>query len=150
MFRKVLVAYDGSDPAKAALTEALRLVRGQPSELEVVHVLFDLPLNVAFSNAALVESSIQAQHDAAQRLLDEAIAQARAADVVPSTAILDDPGRRVAEVIVSHAVKVHAGLVVVGSHGRRGMSRALLGSDAELVARLAPMPVLIVKAPPTT
>jgi nucleotide-binding universal stress UspA family protein len=39
-------------------------------------------------------------------------------------------------------------LIVVGSHGRRGVSRALLGSDAELVARLSPVPVLIVKTPP--
>lgn len=148
MFRQVLVAYDGSAPAEAALTAALDLARGQPTDLLLAVVVADLPLDVEMSSGAMLEASREAQQAEAERILAVARERVAQADIPCRCAVLLSGGRRTAEVIVDHAVREHAGLIVVGSHGRRGVSRALLGSDAELVARLSPVPVLIVKMPP--
>ncbi|SEK36644.1 Nucleotide-binding universal stress protein, UspA family [Roseateles sp. YR242] len=145
MYRKVLLAYDGSPPANAALAAAAVLLHGQPAELELVYVMYDLPLNVEFSDGAMLEASRSSQRSAAEAILSQATRHL-AEDALPAQrTILDAGGRRTAEAIVEHAVREHAGLIVIGSHGRRGVSRALLGSDAELVARLSPVPVMIVK-----
>lgn len=147
MFRQVLVAYDGSAPAEAALTAALDLARGQPTDLLLAIVVSDLPLDVEMSSGTMLEASREAQQAEAQRILAAARMRVEQADLSCRCAVLLSGGRRTAEVIVEHATREHAGLIVVGSHGRRGVSRALLGSDAELVARLSPVPVLIVKTP---
>lgn len=146
MYRHVLLAYDGSPPARAALTEALRLLKGQPTMLSLAYVMSDLPFDVELSAGSVLDASRQAQRTAAERLLHHARDQATLAEVDSQPVVLESAGRRVAEVLVEHARRLHAGLVIVGSHGRHGVSRALLGSDAELVARLSPIPVLIVKA----
>ena len=52
--------------------------------------------------------------------------------------------------IAQAAAEIHADLIVLGTHGRRGFARALLGSVAEAVARVAPCPVLLVRAPEPT
>jgi nucleotide-binding universal stress UspA family protein len=111
-------------------------------------VVADLPLDVEMSSGAMLEASREAQQAEAERILAVARERVAQADIPCRCAVLLSGGRRTAEVIVDHAVREHAGLIVVGSHGRRGVSRALLGSDAELVARLSPVPVLIVKMPP--
>jgi nucleotide-binding universal stress UspA family protein len=54
---------------------------------------------------------------------------------------------RVAEVIVDEVVKLKCDLVVIGTHGRRGFNRLVVGSDAEAVMRASPVPVLLVRAP---
>jgi nucleotide-binding universal stress UspA family protein len=53
---------------------------------------------------------------------------------------------RIADLVVDQAKKWHADLIVIGTHGRRGISRVLLGSDAEQIVRAAPTPVLLVRA----
>lgn len=147
MYRKVLLAFDGSPPANAALAAAAMLLRGQPTELELVYVMSDLPLSVEFSDAALLEASRSSQRAAAEAILSHASRHLAENGLSALSTILDASGRRTAEAIVERAVRERAGLIVIGSHGRRGVSRALLGSDAELVARLSPVPVLIVKEP---
>lgn len=145
MYRRVLVAYDGSPPADAALDAALELMSGQPTEFEIALVLFDLPLSVEISDGTLLAASRQAQRTAGGQVLLRARERAARADMTAHCTLLDAEGRRIAEVLVEHAAREHVGLIVIGSHGRRGASRALLGSDAELVARLSPMPVMIVR-----
>ena len=61
--------------------------------------------------------------------------------------MLETRGRSVAEVIIAHAKKLRADLIVLGTHGRRGVSRLVMGSDAEGVVRSARVPVLLVHAP---
>jgi nucleotide-binding universal stress UspA family protein len=57
----------------------------------------------------------------------------------------DRQGRRVADAIVAQAQESGCDLIVIGTHGRRGLSRALLGSDAERVLRHSTVPVLLVR-----
>ena len=63
-----------------------------------------------------------------------------------TTFLCETFGARVCDLVVEQAREWKADLIVIGSHGRRGMSRLFLGSDAELVVRLAPVPVLLVRA----
>jgi len=58
-------------------------------------------------------------------------------------------GARVADLIVDETVAAKADLIVIGTHGRRGVGRLLLGSDAEQILRLAPVPVLLVRGSET-
>ena len=68
------------------------------------------------------------------------------AGVEAETALLfDQAAARLCDVVAAQAKSWKADLIVIGSHGRRGVERALLGSDAERILRVAPVPVLLVK-----
>ena len=69
---------------------------------------------------------------------------ARAMGLKASTVLAENTGGRVADALIAEAKRWHADLIVMGTHGRRGVKRALLGSDAELVIRYSPVPVLLV------
>jgi nucleotide-binding universal stress UspA family protein len=71
---------------------------------------------------------------------------AQRAGVSAETATLDTTAGRVCDLVVAQAKKWNADLIVLGTHGRRGVNRLLLGSDAEQILRLAPVPVLLVRA----
>src|SRR5439155_26847237 len=70
-----------------------------------------------------------------------------AAGVSFDTLLIECFARRTADVIVEHASAWAADLIVVGTHGRRGIDRLVMGSDAEEIVRSAPVPVLLVRAP---
>jgi nucleotide-binding universal stress UspA family protein len=59
--------------------------------------------------------------------------------------LLETIGGRAADLIIEHAKQCKADLIVMGTHGRRGLRRLALGSDAELVVRSSPIPVLLVR-----
>jgi nucleotide-binding universal stress UspA family protein len=71
----------------------------------------------------------------------------RGTGVAVETVLLGARGNRVADLIVKQAKKWHADLIVLGTHGRRGVARVLMGSDAEIVVRETPVPVLLVRSP---
>jgi nucleotide-binding universal stress UspA family protein len=58
---------------------------------------------------------------------------------------MDEPGTRLGDKVAEQALAWNADLVVVGTHGRKGLSRAMLGSGAEQIVRFAPVPVLVVR-----
>ncbi len=82
-----------------------------------------------------------------QAQLDDAKGLAAALQIEVETRIHDLDGGRVADAILQEAKDSACDLIVIGTHGRRGLSRALLGSDAEQVLRQSPVPVLLVRAP---
>lgn len=82
---------------------------------------------------------------AGQDLLEAAKAELEAQGVVAETVPIESRGERVSELIADYADEAGANLIVLGTHGRRGMDRLLIGSDAEQVARIAPVPVLLVR-----
>ena len=84
---------------------------------------------------------------AGQALLDEAAAELRQRGVPVETVLLESKGDRVSELIAKQAEASQCDLVVLGTHGRRGVDRLLLGSDAEQLARIAPVPVMLVRQP---
>jgi len=87
---------------------------------------------------------------AGERLVPDAVERARSQGVTPDGVVRCNPELRVCDLIVQEAKDTAAGLIVMGTHGRRGAARFTLGSDAELVARASPVPVLLVRGPATS
>jgi len=81
------------------------------------------------------------------KILDQARTRATAAELPVETVLYDDLGLPVEERIVMAARDWPADLIVMGTHGRRGVTRAMLGSSAEAVLRTSPVPVLLVRTP---
>jgi len=145
MYKRILVAIDGSDTSKRALREALQLAKDGKSTLRVLHVL-DL---VTFSTDT--PSGFAAYEDAlrvgGEQMLADASDMAEKAGVACETKLLEieERGRRIAEEIARDAQEWRAELIVIGTHGRRGLNRLFLGSVAESLVRIASAPVLLIR-----
>ena len=146
MYPLILVPHDGSPIAERGFGEALALARALGSTLRIVHVVDARMLPAEISAAATVGQLLETWREDGQRIVRAAAEKARSAGVTAQDAVLFDPGGRVCDVIVDDARRSGAGLIVMGTHGRRGFRRLALGSDAELVLREAPVPVLLVRA----
>ena len=148
MYKKIMVPVDGSDTANAALQEAIKLARSESTGLRIIHV--------ADSSAAVWDSEFtpidleqirESVRSFARGVLEQAQRTAREAGIEAETRLIEmeTPGQRVAKVIAEHAREWPADLIVIGTHGRRGIDHFLLGSVAEGVMRLSPVPVLLVR-----
>jgi nucleotide-binding universal stress UspA family protein len=150
MYERILLAVDGSSTSDAALRHAAGLVRDAATRLRVVHVVdspYDYP-DVMYGHVAGDLDDLRAAwRKVGEEILDRARAALRATGIEPEAALLETEGRRVGAAIVDEARRWRADLVVVGTHGRRGLDRLLLGSVAEGVARTAPTAVLLVREP---
>jgi len=146
MFKKILVGTDFSEPSDAARRTAIELARRLGAELEIVHVEEPLPA-YAFSEGALPDlPRLQEEvRSWAEREVEQQAKEARAAGVPVTTAVLLGTP---ANAIVETARTDGADLIVVGTHGRTGFERILLGSVAERVVRTASCPVLTVRNTP--
>ena len=80
-------------------------------------------------------------------LLRKALAQVRRSGLKCTSVLLEAQTGPAADLIVRQARKSGADLIVIGTHGRRGLRRLIMGSDAEQVVRSAPVPVMLVRAP---
>jgi nucleotide-binding universal stress UspA family protein len=146
MYQKILVPIDGSTTSQRALVEAAQLAQLSGASLVLLHIVDDAAHVNGFERPAAYLSDIRPRFLAAgQALLDAAKAGLAGTPRVVDTALIECCGDRVSERIVEHATKIGADLIVLGTHGRRGVDRLLIGSDAEQVARLAPVPVLLVR-----
>jgi nucleotide-binding universal stress UspA family protein len=144
-YRRILAAVDGSDAGAAGLREALRLAKSEAADLCIVHVVNAAPAYTPLAGPP-PPNLPHLMVDAGRRLLEEAKQEAEKAGVRANTVLVEHDDRGAAGGILSQAGKLGADLLVLGTHGRRGLTRALLGSDAERVVREAPVPVLLVRA----
>ena len=145
MYRKILVPLDGSATAARGLEEAVGLARATGSSLALLHVMDVFPLGMEVANAQAWELLVESLRTHGQTLLAQARTVASEHGVAASDKLVEFPVGRVADVIVDEAKSQSCDLIVMGTHGRRGIGRALLGSDAELVLRQSPVPVLLVR-----
>ncbi len=146
MYQRILVPIDGSETSVRALQEAIKLANRE-AQLRLVYVLEETYLLDAEGYAYIDYDSLQkALRDTGQRALAQAAEQARRLGATAETALLEAKGERIASVIESDARDWKADLIVLGTHGRSGLNRLLLGSVAEGVARVAQVPVLLVRA----
>jgi nucleotide-binding universal stress UspA family protein len=145
MYQRILVAVDGSRVSDQALDEALRLAKDQSAELRIVHVVDTVTLSVDTEFADIAEYQ-QKLHSAGQKVLKKAEEAVKRAGGKAETALLELQilGHRTASAIIDEAQRWPADLIVVGTHGRRGISHLFVGSVAEGVVRLASRPVLLV------
>ena len=138
-FARILVAYDGSDPARAALETALDLAAELGSEVEILAVEGPMPRYAA--TLGEVDDAVGEREAFFTGVLSEARSLARARDLEVTTTMR--PGHP-AEEIVRHAEAVGAGLIVVGHRGHF-LQRFPLGSTAAKVTHHAHCPVLVVR-----
>jgi nucleotide-binding universal stress UspA family protein len=148
MYDKILVAIDGSSTSLRGLDEALRLAKTTGGRLLLVHVVNELVVVGDYAPASYYESFIEAMRESGTKVLAEAAARVRRADVPCEQKLIETLGGRTADEIVREATQWPADLIVLGTHGRRGLKRLAMGSDAEMVLRLAPVPVLMVRDKP--
>jgi nucleotide-binding universal stress UspA family protein len=143
--RKILCPVDFDEGSRAALASARELARLFAAERDVVHVVA-LPYRVrpdlmVWMEAGDVRPVIDVARDQAGSSLEEWLREAGAApDEVGRDLLIGDP----ADAILERALQGGYDLIVMGTHGRSGMSRLLLGSVAEKVVRRSPRPVLTV------
>src|SRR5574337_550075 len=98
------------------------------------------------AGAMVTADILQLMSEAGEKLLSDALAEVRAAGLDADAQLLERWSGRVSDVVVTQAQDWGAQLIVLGTHGRRSVGRMLLGSDAEQIARLAPVPVLLVRS----
>jgi nucleotide-binding universal stress UspA family protein len=142
MFKRILVPIDGSATSGKALTAALQLARDSGGRVRVTHSLDELAYLSGFEYSG---DLIKIAREKAAKMLDDAMAIAKAAGVPADHQLVEQPGQRLGQTVSDAALAWEADLVVVGTHGRRGIDRVLMGSGAEQVIRMAPVPVLVVR-----
>lgn len=145
MFKRILVPVDGSDTATHALQEAINLVKDQGAQLRLVHVVDEVNINLETEYA--IKEFVEALHKSGRAILAKAEALAHAAGIPTETGLLEltPMGRHIADAIIEEAARWPADLIVIGTHGRRGINRLLLGSVAEKVVHGATTPVLLIR-----
>ena len=149
MYRRILIAVDGSETSNKALSAALEMASysGGRSVLRLIHVLDQTAYLVGSDSLG---SLVNAMREAGQKILAEGLAIVQSAGVQAETVLVHRLGAHLAETVSADAREWDASLVVVGTHGRRGVGRMLLGSGAEQIIRLAPCPVLVIRSAETT
>jgi nucleotide-binding universal stress UspA family protein len=146
MYKRILVPVDGSATSRRGLRAAIDLAKAQRARLVILNVVDAVQVFAAMEGAAAYDAGIvEALRDAGKRILAGAAAEAKKRGVKANTVLAENLAGRVADVIVRQARRQRSDLLVLGTHGRRGLSRMVMGSDAELVVRYAPAPVLLVR-----
>jgi nucleotide-binding universal stress UspA family protein len=147
MYKRILVPVDGSPAAAAGLREAIKLASARPdSTIRLLHVLEPLPalqgMEVIITGALLRNMTAFGE-----KVLRDARALVERHGIRAETVFQKRAQKRAADGIVREARRWKADAVVMGTHGRRGFSRAVLGSDADMVVRDITVPVVLVRAP---
>lgn len=147
MYQRILVPVDGSDTSNRGLDEAIRLARSSSGSIRLLHVVDELTLATGYGSWGVFSGEwVEALNDAGHQILDKAEARVREAGIPVEQVLIDTWGARLADVVVEQVKESRADVVVIGTHGRRGVGRMLLGSGAEQVLRHSPVPVLLVRA----
>lgn len=147
MYERILVPVDGSDASRAGLNEALNLAGEHQSSLRLVHVVDDLITMPVYEGAMFAGELIEQLRKQGRQLLDECAQLARKKGLNVDTVLTERVGGQAGVLIIEQAQNWPAELIVMGTHGRRGLKRIVLGSDAEYVVRHTNVPVLLVRAP---
>jgi len=147
-YKRILVPVDGSRASSRGLREAIRLAKGQQASLQLVHVVDEHTVLVSGAEVGpeMVNLMLELRKRGSQ-LLRSAEALVRRNGLKCTAVLLEAQAGPAADLIVRQARKSGADLIVIGTHGRRGLRRLIMGSDAEQIVRTAPVPVMLVRAP---
>lgn len=149
MYSNIVCAIDGSDLSTKAFTHAIALAGKLGARLTAVTVTEPSVIIAPGAEMMMVDTSSileeldKAKAESAKSVLEDATKLASAAGINLATQHV--PDLPAAEGIIRHAKTVGADLIIMGSHGRRGLGRLLLGSQAAEVLAHAEIPVLIIK-----
>ncbi len=145
MYKQILCPVDGSPTSDCGMTEAIHLAKDQNAKLRFLHVIdtyfpiLDVngDLNVVYITDILRNNG--------KKVLKKAEESAYKAGVMADSKMVEVIGGRISKYILSQAEEWPADLIVMGTHGLRGIERLVMGSDAETVVRTSPVPVLLVR-----
>lgn len=152
MFKRILVAVDGSPTANRGFKVALELAKEHDATLYVLHVVEDVLAMLGFDGATYtpaeyVDSMQEGLRNAGRKVLAQAEKTAQQHGQRVQPLLVETLGHRVAHAVITQARKLRCELIVLGTHGRRGLARLMMGSDAEAIVREARVPVLLVRSP---
>ena len=148
MYENILVPIDGSKPSMAGLEHAISLAKDQQARIRLLNIVDEAIIATTIGDAAAIvnfSEIIDSLRTQGRKALTRAHAAAEEAGVKAEAVQVLSRGRPVSEVILREAKRAKCDLIVMGTHGRRGFNRLLLGSDAERVLREAPVPVLLMR-----
>jgi nucleotide-binding universal stress UspA family protein len=143
MYKKILVPIDGSETAARGLKEAISFAADQQAQIRLVHVVDEFVMVSPY--AIVAENVVEDLCTAGKSILADAREMAEQAGIAVDTQLIEAFGTAAGELIVKAATEWAADIIVCGSHGRRGLRRIVLGSDAEYLVRHAPVPILLVR-----
>ena len=147
MYERILVPYDGSATAARGLAEAVKLARITGARLRLFHVVDELSFAFAASEGLTFSGDMLGLlREGGAAILAEGATRARATGLTVETVLKDSFAGRVCDLVIDEAGRWPADLIVLGTHGRRGVGRLFMGSDAESIVRSAPIPVLLIRA----
>ena len=149
MYKRILVAVDGSATSNKALAAAIEMASysGGRSVIRLIHVLDEMAYFTGLDPyAGQTYSAVHVMRQAGEKILAVGLAICQSAGVQADTVLVDRLGVRLAEAVAEMAKEWQASLVVVGTHGRKGIGRMLVGSGAEQIIRMAACPVLVIRS----
>jgi nucleotide-binding universal stress UspA family protein len=145
MYKRILVPTDGSDTATAGLLEACKLAQElKGAQLRVIHVV-DAVLTIAPELGIAYDTIVESLVKGGASILTRAESIARERGLSIETELLQSTGTPAGELVLKAAKEWPADVIVCGTHGRRGLRRIVMGSDAEYIVRNTPVPVLLIR-----
>ena len=148
MYKQILCPIDGSPTSNCGMLEAIHLAKDQHAKLRFLHVIdMHFPIldatgdfNVVYLDDVLRENG--------KKVLKKAEIAAHKAGVEVDSRTVEAIGGRVSKFVMQQVKEWPADLIVMGTHGLRGIERLVMGSDAETVVRTSLVPVLLVRDQP--
>lgn len=146
MYQRILVPFNGSRASERALQEAIKIAAGK-AQIRLIFV-FEEILTLGSEGIDTVNNAVlqEAARKTAETELARAAEKVRNSGAEVDTVLHDKLGQNVVDTINNEAQNWSADLIVIGTHGRTGLTRLILGSVAEGVVREAIMPVLLIRA----
>lgn len=145
MYKRILCPVDGSPTSNCGMMEAIKLAKNQKAKLRFLHVIdlyFPIVDATGDFNVIYIDDILRRN---GKDVLKNAEAVASKEGVAADSVMLEAVGSRVSKFVIKQIEDWSADLVVMGTHGLRGVERLVIGSDAETVVRNSPVPVLLVK-----
>ncbi|WP_187274496.1 universal stress protein [Paenibacillus sp. N3.4] len=142
LYSRIVVAYDGSEPADKALDTALKLAKlNHYSKLDIIHV-FNLPTYVIGSSVVIPPVTIENNY---LDYSEEVLAKIKEKITDFSNIHIEVKSGAITKTILDYASEIQADLLIVGSRGLSGISEFVLGSVSHNIVQHAKIPVLVVK-----
>ncbi|MDR7270239.1 nucleotide-binding universal stress UspA family protein [Pelomonas saccharophila] len=146
MYKHILVPVDGSPTADKGLTEAIAMARLAGSRLRLIHVVNEQSIVIGAEGFPDTTAEVIAlMREAGEAILAAARQRVEDAGLPVDVLMREVFGSRIGDSVLDEAAHWPADLIVIGTHGRRGLRRLVLGSDAEHILRSAAVPVLLVR-----
>ncbi len=148
MYKHILCPIDGSPTSACGMTHAIALAKDQNAQLHFLYVVDNyFPVVDATGDVNYIEIS-EKLREHGKTILSKAKEAATLVGLSVNSKLVESTGGQIHKSILNVAKNCHADLIVMGTHGLRGIERLVMGSDAETIARTSPVPVLLVRSMP--